>query len=431
VLDYQRIDGELMRARDAWARACGALDRGEHANDPLDVSLLHEERVAELAELDDPCARALATWALVLLDERRGFDDRAALGRLWHAPHDVDHLDAPVGLAALRAQLLSDRSSRGRALSGAALRDLAQPLSDRAIAALERRFERERAVPFGAVQGLAPATVASLAERVLARSDELSETMRRGWIEGLHATIGAGADDGWPARLTARWVGAVVATSALTAGLRLRAPTLPRAWGAMSFARALGAFGVAVLEAGRPAGLLAALHQRPAGTRRHRRRALFSSLVVERSFARRVLSLGSERARTHGRAASAALIASLRIDALRVLLGSALRSGKAALIERHVELTERLFGAPAPAATALVLPRARPADGAALIGALEAVAERDRLVALHDDDWFANPRAMALLRDADTRPLDDAPPDADALSAAIDRLVDRVEQSLS
>jgi hypothetical protein len=38
---------------------------------------------------------------------------------------------------------------------------------------------------------------------------------------------------------------------------------------------------------------------------------------------------------------------------------------------------------------------------------------------------------MALLRDADTRPLDDAPPDADALSAAIDRLVDRAEQSLS
>jgi hypothetical protein len=103
----------------------------------------------------------------------------------------------------------------------------------------------------------------------------------------------------------------------------------------------------------------------------------------------------------------AALLCSLRTDALRVCLLAALRVGKKAMYETFADTTERMFGEPAPETLAAVLPLLRAAQAPSFIGALGAVEARDAIVAAHDEDWFRSPHAAAAMRLEDARPTDD------------------------
>ena len=233
-------------------------------------------------------------------------------------------------------------------------------------------------------------------------ADAAGETMRRGFHEGLCATLGAAADEGWPAQLSARWLRAVVADPP---GSAITPPRPPRVWGATSFARSLSAYGATRAMLARPDGTLFVHHQQPSSLRRHRRAALFGALIAEEAFARRVLRLGRSRARDHQRQAAAALLASLRIDAMRVVLAQAMRDGKRAARERFAELSATLFDEPLPAVFLGVLPQLRPADAASLAGTLMSRVDRDQLVEAFDEDWFANPEAVAHIHEQDALPL--------------------------
>ncbi len=419
MIDWMGLDKQLLHAVHTWRAACARLDadRGatpEHCDklddhvalNPIDPDLVGETRRGALSDLDDPMAAAFSPWLEALAAERACWNDRVAIAREWQLPQHLPQYDATVSRRELRRALLTHPQPNGRRKAALALQSCVGAVSDRSIAALELRLERDAELAphcqHSAVAGMPADTAPRLARELLdGTSDAADELSADSWYEGLATTLAMAADRGWPARLNARWLFEIFAGGALTEGLALRMPPLPPARGAMSFARALGQLGEAVLEAGRSPTLPLALHQHPMGTRRHQRRSLFASLAAEPSFARKVLGLGNERARTHCRVVARAMLGNLRIDALRVLACEALREGKGHAQERFEELASTVLGPAAPRALLATIPRLRAADGANLVGSLLAVEQRQQLVEDFDEDWFRSPAAINLLRHQD------------------------------
>ncbi len=435
--DVWQLDRELSRMRDERRRALdrAALSVAEAAgdraapSDPFRSELfrLHEE----LAEADDPVARAIASWLDVMVIERAVWEDRLRVEAAWELPHRVSGLEAEVSMRALRRQILREPNRERRGALSRGFASACQGVSDRAVPPLVWRLEREREA-YLRVDG-EPVEGELLAVRgargLLDATRDLVEGVAPGLFEHACAALGGDANEGWPARLTTRWLGDVFKGTGLGKGLDVALGRPPEAWGASSFARALGALGAAVLEAARPRSVPFALHKRPRGHRQHARRALFAAVVAERPFATRVLGLGADRVRDHRRRTARALCLSLRFDALRVLAAEALLSGEAAGKERFSDLTERHVGAASEPALLGVVPRLRPIDGPALVGGIWAVEDRAALVDRHDEDWFRNPRAIETLRHEDEG-LPPPPPTAEQLDAALARLVASLEEAL-
>jgi hypothetical protein len=249
-----------------------------------------------------------------------------------------------------------------------------------------------------------PASAARAAEALLVATEPVAHDLAvRDLWDGLHHTLGRRADEGWPAALTVRSARELL--GALEGrGRRQLSFAVPEAWGALSFARALGNLGVAWLDAERVAARAFAPVARPYGTKRHERFALLSSVVVERCFARRELGLGQERAREHQRFMARAIVRSLRFDALRVLVGQALGGTAEAAEERFQELAPRVFGAAVPSELLAVVPAVGVAAGPMLVGRVLAVRARQAALEGFGEDWYRNPRCGDWLRDLARRP---------------------------
>lgn len=434
--DVWQLDRELMelRATVAAEAASGfvapAEKKRQRAPDPFDTKLfwLHDE----LKESDDPVALGIAAWLDALAVERDAWDGRRKLAAVWREEHRVPHLDDPISLAALRKKLLREPHAGLRSAYRRGFVASCRRASDIAVSTLVWRLEREGAA-YLRVAGESPdhprPLAVPLAERLLAATDDFTEEVGRGLLEQARAAVGTDASEGWPARLTTRWMGEVFAGSGLGDGLDVRLGSLPQAWGAASFARALGGLGAAVLSASRAQSVPFSLHRRPRGHREHARRALFAAVIAEPPFASRVLGLGADRVREHRRKVALSLCLSLRFDALRVLLTAALAEGEGLARERVGELTDRHFGAAASPALCGVLPRFWPEDGAALVGGVIAARHRQTLVEEHDEDWFRNPRAIESLRHEDERAAEPAP-SPEALDAALAELTQRLSAAI-
>jgi hypothetical protein len=424
----------LLAAHRRWLFARSRSQNDKHvAPSPLSTTaLLHPERFAEVRESSEPLANALVPWLEVLLDERWAAEDRIRLEARRLQPVHVPHRDAPISLAGLVRGVLGGDSPGERMDDGDALARHAAELSVLTIEALEKRLDRAQGARFGDIAEVSRDLVIGSAEALLNRTDDVAEeAMRRGWVEGLHACMGARADRGWPARLTWRWVSSVFGGTGLGDGLQLSLPALPTAVAAASFARALSLLGVVMMRAGRPQHLPRSLHEHPFGHRRHRRAALFGGVVCSPRFAEAVLGLGSERAMDQSRMMAHAAVASWRVEAMRVLVGAALFDGRGAARERLDELSGRLFGSPMPLELLAVLPAIRPAHTGSFVGTLLAALDQARLVEAHDEDWFRNPRAIVELRQEDLAPRDDRTIDQTTVDQAVETLAQNVEQTLS
>ncbi len=417
-----QLDREVIELRDRRRDALNALRAGgEPAPPPFNSRLfrIHDE----LRESDDRVAQAVAKWLDVLVVERAGWEDRVRLEGLWNTTHRVAGLDDPTSMRTMRNDMLSGSRAAARAVFSQGLLSIGRPASDLAVTALVARLEQEQG-SYLAVDGEELAVDA--AERVLSATADVAAEAAPGLVSQACAAVGAKADVGWPARLTQRWVAEVFAGTGLGDGLDLRFGALPRPWGALSFARAFGALGAAVLDAARPGATPFSLHKRARGCRRHARRALFAAIVLERPFAKRVLGLGVDSVRNHQRHVARALCLTIRFDALRVLVTAALRDGEGAGRERFGEITAHHFGEAAQVGWLGVLPRLRPADGAALVGAVLAFGHRAALVDVYDEDWFRNPHAMESIRHQDELVAGPAPTE-DELLLAVDALKDVLE----
>jgi len=214
------------------------------------------------------------------------------------------------------------------------------------------------------------------------------------------------AREGWPAHLGPRWLESVLAppgvqSSELLRGVRLPAPfAIPRPLGGASFARALGALGLALAGAA-PTSVPFALAHPPRSSRAHRFALALAQLPATSSFQRRALGLGAAAADDQARTLARAALMHARIEATRLLLTDPWAPPDGAAFE---ERTARAFGAPLPAPLLGAWPLARADETArqeALFSALPLVRA---LVDRFDDDWFRNPRAAAHLRALITSP---------------------------
>jgi len=408
------LEDEVARAAAAATEGRARLARGEHldAPSPLDRHRRASSRATwiELGESTDPLAAPLRPWVAKLTLERVLWADHARLAAAWRAPSIFVEESGVTPFVAsprdLLRRVLADAEAGRRRVFADALARGGAPVADAARMLAERRAEATRLLGAGADAGEMPCeprtAITDVAARVLAETAAFAPPPRGSWADALADAIGRSATEGWPARLSARWLFDLFHRGPLLEGLRLDPGPLPDALGAASFARALAAFGAALADADGPRSAPFALARSPFDLRRARRASLFGSLAAEPVFGARALGLGRDRARDQARAVARSLVLSLRLDAARVLLGGVLLLPERPRSARFEETTAAALGAPIPPALAGVVPRLGLPDAARLAGALLAARDRRDLVERFDEDWFASPHAARGLREEDS-----------------------------
>ncbi len=356
------IDEPLKAGVLRWVHAF-LLARVSHAR-RLDVA----ERRIERDEGTPGYAQALREHVLGTRDGDRGAVKRVLILRRLAVARAIDGRD----------ELVAEAGRRSVGLVGSGVR------ASRAHGqGEERHFEGEAACS----QELRTASEGSLEESWKRfRLDRDGVTVRSRELAFFDGLLARDAHEGWPARHHEAWLADVFREL-----IRVRRPTsirLPEVFGASSFTRMVGAFGVAWVNAAVPAGTPFALAHEPLAFRSRVARVLFALLVASEPFQRRALGLSGDEVPAQLRALRRATWQAVHIESVRA--EADLRGLRAAARERE-ELVEMLFlgHLSAPVAAAVT----SPADGfdfeVLLHGVNLATAAREAL----DEDWFRNPRA--------------------------------------
>jgi hypothetical protein len=405
------LDREVARAAAASSAAQAALARGDlDGPSPLDRMRRASSRATylELQESPDPLAVSLRPWVAALTLDRVLFADEVRLAAARRAP-SITVEEPGIGRFVtsprdLLLRVLADPEAGRRRLLADALARGAANAADAARHHAERRAEAARllGVDLDALETPVdpPAALTSIAASLLAETAPFLAPAER-WDDALAAAIGREAGEGWPARLSPRWLFDLFGGSPLTEGLRVDPGPLPAALGASSFARALASFGAALAEVDGPRSAPFALSRAPFDLRVARRAALFATLAADPVFFARAFDLGRARARDQARVVTRALLAPLRLDAARVLLRGLLLRPERERRPAFEDETARALGVPFPSSLAGVLPRLGPDDPARFAGALLALRDRRVLIEESDEDWWRSPHAAHLVRAED------------------------------
>lgn len=436
-----------VEARDR-ARSFDPFDGVRHTatKSTYESLLAHEPSI-----LDVPLKDGLLRWVHELLQARVGLDlaladadamhaldttlhpshvaeaKRVAAARASGTAADADesaetHSYADAFAALVRAP---DPARAARALDRAS--SLAAPVAAVRKERRERRFEAARRLGLAHPSALANSTGAidvgaaaralldatePLARELLAASRKKAEFPWRA-SSAIEVGLARDARDGWPARLTQRWLDE--AFEAL-APRGVDVGRLPEPLGASSFLRAAAAWGFAWRTSCAPRSMAFGLARDPYPTPAFRFGFALASAVSEPSFQKHVLELPSRLANGQVRTLRAAMFQSARLVAARALLASE-ESVSSSLFE---ELGTRLFGAPLPDAMRDAWPEPRITDASRLVALLGTPSFLADTVARFDEDWFRNPRAGKHLTSLACGPAFDAdpPPDGAALAMA-------------
>jgi hypothetical protein len=445
VQDLLGLDRDVARATTALAqwRSTLAGEPGDADDDPFDgqrrvASRSTWELLAALSpsKADEPLREALRRWVVALVQARLALvDDRAlaqaAAARAGHfegsLPRAVSWPEAWHGAAAAKTPSEVE-------LWLAAAAEIGPSLASATRLRAARRLEVARRMGFShpwqpLVGPAGPASLRASARRFLERTDDLSRFV---WGElfgpearpadVLHAAVGREAGDGWPARLTPRWLEEQFGAG--VRGLALTLPPLPQTLGAASFARALAMFGFAFRLALAPAGMPFALAREPAFTGAHRLAFVFGALAADTSFQLKNLGVGRRSAHAQTRVLARTAFLEARLGAARIVLGE-----DGAARDQFDDISARLFGAPLEGRFHGAWPVARDDEPARWVGLLQAPSLAASLRATFDTDWFRNPRAWAHLRSQGVGPAREPVEDA-ALDAGGDALVRSFEEAL-
>ena len=441
--DLAGVDRDVARAFAAWSRWRARLDADPVANadeHPIETyrrvagqSTWRELGALDVMTHDAPLRDALRRWIHALLQARLGRDLDVAWARAAIDPRGHFHGEAPRLVAwheAWRGIVESRGSGEADRWLDAAV-ECAPPLASIARERAARRVEiayrlgldhpscEATLVPLG--------TLRAAAHALLARTDDIAAHVQReapGDASSPRSTdlirlvVARDAGDGWPTRVTARWLDELFGVGAK--GLDIALPRLPATVGASSFARALGAFGFALRVAAGARSPRFALAREPAFVGAHRFAFVFGSLASSADFHRVALHTGRRVALGQARALARTALVDARVHAARFLLTDETSFARRDLFE---ELTARVFGAPLPTALAGAWPAPREDEAARLLALVTALPLLRDLVDRFDSDWFANPRALPHLRAIgavpareETRELD-----ADATATALAR----------
>jgi hypothetical protein len=415
VEDRVTLDREVARAVAAvarWRRNVATDPDGAHM-DPLEglrhvagKSTWDALGAREVSAADEPLRTGLRRWTAALIQARLAADDDVAVSREESArrarfegepARDVSWREAWRGIVRARTSPEVQRWLNAAA-EGAA------PVADARRTRLERRAEVARRLGFAhpwdaLVPGAVSSSLQASARKLLDGTEDLWRVVRREALRAtqrpcaadiLHAVVAREAGEGWPARLTARWL--ADAFGAEASRLPIELPTLPEALGASSFARALRAFGYAVRIAASQRAAPFSVRTDPAFVGAHRFGALFGSLAAEPPFHTRVLGLGQARAAAQCRVLACAALADVRLDATRIVLGA---TGAQPPADVFDEMGERLFGAPLDTRLRGAWPVGRDDEPARWVALLQCPALRRSTREAFDTDWFKNPRAWA------------------------------------
>lgn len=414
--DLPSLDREVARAARLLARwrAAVSADPDAHADEqPLEAArrVSSKSLWEDLARLpadgsDAPLIAGLRRWVYELLQGRLGHADEVAWARVAATPLGLVEGNEPRRMSwreAWREVVRARTPAEARPCLAAAAAAGPQ-LAVVAARAAERRTEVARRLqgihPWEPIVAQSAADVRRTAARFLDATDDIARSLRieqRHLGEGVAAQLVAGvardAGDGWPPRLTRRWL--YEAFRAGPSGLNIEPPPLPAAVGAASFARGLCMFGFAMRVATASGAMPFAVAHEPGFAVAYRQGFVFGSLAADPVFQEQALGLGRRRALMQARSLARTALMEARLHAARIVLSD---DGGPAPRERFEEICVRLFGEALDPGLRGAWPRARRDEPARWIGLLQATALRESLRHRFDVDWFRNPHAWADLR---------------------------------
>ena len=401
LLDVPLRDGllrwvhELLQARIgadlalADADACHALDPQLHASHVAEAKRVAGARAAGGAAEEQNAE--LHTYA----------DAFAAIVRAPDPSRAAAALDRAGQLAAPVAAVRKER--RDRRLEAAQRLGLSHP------------FALATSIDVGAAARALLDATEPLAVELLGASRKKAEFP---WRASSAIEVGQARDarDGWPSRLSQRWLDEAFKALAPRGA---DAGSLPEPLGAASFLRAATSWGFAWRTASAPRSMPFGLARDPYPVAAFRFGFALAYAVGEPSFQKHVLELPSRLANGQVRALRLTMFHHARLVAARALLAS----------ESHVssttfeELGIRLFGAPLPEAMRDAWPDSRLTDASRLVALLGTKAfVTSQLVDRFDEDWFRNPRAGKHLTSLACGPAFDADPIPEGAAAALARV---------
>jgi hypothetical protein len=446
VQDLLALDRDVARAAKALAGWRASLaERPEEATqqDPFEglrvvASKSTWDRLGELSPSkgDEPLRDALRRWVLALLQARVGAVEELAWAReaaMARARFEGDRPRLASWREAWRGVVSARSPSEARLWLDAAA-EAALSLTPVARMRAARRSEVARrmglAHPWDPASAVSLGALRASAARFLERTDDLSRALWRealgpeaGAAAVLHAAVARDAGDGWPARLTARWLEEVFGAG--IRGLPLALPPLPQTLGAASFARALALLGYAFRVASAQGTMPFALASDPWFVGAHRLAFVIGGLAADPEFGVRSLGLGRRVALRQARILARTALLEARVAAARVVLGA----GDGTPLADFDDIGERLFGAPLDRRFCDVWPFARADEPARWIAVLLSPALRETLREGFDSDWFRNPHAWAHLRSLGAGPAFEAV-DLASLELGGDALVRTFERVL-
>jgi hypothetical protein len=447
--DLLALDRDVARAAKALASWRVVLaDRPDEAaeSDPFDglravAARSTWQRLAELSPsaTDEPLRAALRRWVLALVQARVGSVDDVAWAReaATARGHYEGERQRRVSWREAWRGVASGRSAAEARLWLEAASDAAAPLAPVARLRSARRAEVARrmglAHPWAPVASVDLGRLRASAARFLERTDDLSRAV---WRESLgaeaevaavlHAAVAREAGDGWPARLTPRWIDEQFGAG--VRGLPLDLPALPATLGAASFARALALFGYAFRVASAQRTMPFAIANDPWFVGAHRLAFVFGALAADPEFHVRALGVGRRIAERQARVLARTALLEARLGAARVFLGEAEGSPS----DAFDEIGARLFPegrAPLDRRLMCVWPAPRVDEPARWIALLQAPGLRGALRDGFDVDWFRNPRAWAHLVSLGAGPAFEAV-DESSLEPGADAVVRSFEYAL-
>ena len=357
---------------------------------------------AQLRELpeDLPLRSALLKWAFRLADSRVNAPGSYQLARLWRS--DPISLEVPRRIVTTRSAVLLEalRESRGRGAWLSALGDQLSGATEWISDIWQRRDELARragfsgaTVPIDPVEGMHELTDAWLA-RTAAMS---AEVIPRDPVQSLEAALARDATRGWPARISAQSMAALLGHRCWLDHAQVREPAWPLLIGSTSFVRALDRLGQALARAWAPNDRPFVVGHDPWCLSEFRTGALIASLVVNQNWQQRVLGLSRDQAKAQVRALTRTLLHASRCLCLKLRLRKAALESSRALKSGLVEQMLEVFGFEWPASFAGLLPRLRIDDAQRLLGLWLGLSDQRRLIQTFDEDWYRNPRAIEAL----------------------------------
>ena len=398
--------------------------------------------------LDVPLRDGLLRWIYELLQARVGLDlalaDADAVHTLDPELHASHVAEAKRVAGARAAGGSADQQNAELHTYGDALAAIARaPDPSRAAAALDRagelaapvaavrkerrdrRFEAAHRLGFAHPFALATSVDVGAAARALLDATEplaielLGASRKKAefrWraSSAIGVNLAREARDGWPSRLTQRWLDEAFKALAPRGA---DAGRLPEPFGASSFLRAAAAWGFAWRTSSAPRSMPFGLAHDPYPTPAFRFGFALAYVVAEPSFQKHVLELPSRLASGQTRMLRTSMLHHARLIAARALLAS---EGQVSSTTFE-ELGTRLFGAPLPDTMRDAWPEPRPADASRLVALLGTHAFLGDLVGRFDEDWFRNPRAGKHLTSLACGPAFDADPVPEGAASAIAR----------